>query len=236
MPYEVKLETFEGPLDLLLYLVNRNEVSILDIPISLITDQYLEALESVQTLNLEVAGEYLLMASYLTQIKSACLLPATATDEPEDEMGDPRQELIAHLLEYKRYRDVSRLLDSSPLLGREVFSRGSYTETFDGIESRSNIEVDLNELLEILKNLIDRTSRPDLIILEPETLAIKDKISLIIDLISRKQWVTFRALFDDDLTRIQIITTFLALLEVVKMGIATIYQDVPFGAILISKR
>jgi segregation and condensation protein A len=236
MHYEVKLENFEGPLDLLLYLVNRNEVSILDIPIALITDQYLETLRLAQSVNLEIAGEYLLMASYLTQIKSACLLPSTSSDDPEDVGEDPRQELIAHLLEYKRYRDVSRLLDSSPLLGREVFGRGCYPEHIEQIESRPNMEVSLNELLEALKDVIDRTLRPDLIVVEPETLAIKDKIILIIDLISRNKWVTFRSLFEDELTRVQIVTTFLALLEVVKMGAARIYQDTAFGAILISRR
>lgn len=236
MPYEVKLENFEGPLDLLLYLVNRNEVSILDIPIALITDQYLETLRLAQSVNLEIAGEYLLMASYLTQIKSACLLPSTSSDDPEDVQEDPRQELIAHLLEYKRYRDVSRLLDSSPLLGREVFGRGCYPEHLDQFESRPNMEVSLNELLEALKDVIERTLRPDLIVVEPEKLAIKDKIILIIDLISRKKWVTFRSLFEDELTRIQVVTTFLALLEVVKMGAARIYQDTTFGAILISRR
>lgn len=236
MHYEVKLENFEGPLDLLLYLVNRNEVSILDIPIALITDQYLETLRLAQSVNLEIAGEYLLMASYLTQIKSACLLPSASSDDPEDVGEDPRQELIVHLLEYKRYRDVSRLLDSSPLLGREVFGRGCYPEHIEQIESRPNMEVSLNELLEALKDVIDRTLRPDLIVVEPETLAIKDKIILIIDLISRNKWVTFRSLFEDELTRVQIVTTFLALLEVVKMGAARIYQDTAFGAILISRR
>lgn len=236
MPYEVKLQNFEGPLDLLLYLVNRNEVSILDIPIALITDEYLETLRLAQSVNLEIAGEYLLMASYLTQIKSACLLPSTSSDDPEDVEEDPRQELIAHLLEYKRYRDVSRLLDSSPLLGREVFNRGCYPEHLEQVESRPNMEVSLNELIEALKDVIDRTLRPDLIVVEPEKLAIKDKIILIIDLISRKKWVTFRSLFEDELTRVQIVTTFLALLEVVKMGAARIYQDTTFGAILISKR
>lgn len=236
MPYEVKLENFEGPLDLLLYLINRNEVSILDIPIALITDQYLATLETVKSVNLELAGEYLLMASYLTQIKSACLLPAPPSEDPEDPGEDPRQELIAHLLEYKRYREVSQLLDSSHLLGREVFGRGSYPEAEDDAEASQNLNVCLDDLIKALRDVVERTSRLDLLIVEPEILDIKDKIKLIIDLISKRQWVTFRSLFDDDLTRTQIITTFLALLEVVKMGIATIYQDVPFGPILISRK
>ncbi|MDD3473053.1 MAG: segregation/condensation protein A [Syntrophaceae bacterium] len=236
MPYEVKLEKFEGPLDLLLYLVNRNEVSILDIPISLITDQYLETLERVQSVNLEIAGEYLVMASYLTQIKSACLLPSVHTDDQEETVEDPRQELIEHLLEYKRYRDVSRMLDCSPILGREVFSRGFFDEDVERLDSVSNIKVSMDDLLEVLNELVARTARPDLLVLEPEALAVKDKINLIIDVINRKKWVTFRSLFDDDMTKIQMITTFLALLEVVKMGLARIYQDTPFGAILISKQ
>lgn len=236
MPYEVRLDNFEGPLDLLLYLVNRNEVSILDIPIALITDQYLETLESVQKVNLELAGEYLLMASYLTQIKSACLLPVTASDDLDEELQDPRQELIEHLLQYKRYKEVSLLLDSSDLLGREVFSRGGYPESNVEGENRRDLDVSLSELIDALKDVIERTTRPDLLVLEPEILAIKDKIDLIIDLVSRKPWVTFRSLFEDDMTRVQVVITFLALLEVVKMGSAKIYQDVPFGPILISRR
>ncbi len=236
MPYEVRLENFEGPLDLLLYLVSRNEVSILDIPIALITDQYLETLESVQTVNLELAGDYLLMASYLTQIKSACLLPVTSTDEFEEQLDDPRQELIEHLLQYKRYKEVSALLDSSALLGREVFSRGCYPESVQLCENSVDLQVSLNELIDALKEVIERTTRPDLIVVEPEVLVIKDKINMIIDLISRKTWVTFRSLFDNDTTRIQVVITFLALLEVVKMGSAKIYQDAPFGPILISQK
>lgn len=236
MSYEVRLENFEGPLDLLLFLVNRNEVSIYDIPIALITDQYLETLESNPSVNLELAGEYLLMASYLTHIKSACLLPATVSDDLEETGEDPRQELIEHLLQYKRYKDVSVLLDSSALLGREVFSRGCYPENFQNLEKRLELEVSLDDLIDALKDVIERTARPDLMVVEPEIVAIKDKISLIIDMISRKQWVTFLSLFDDDMNRVQIIITFLALLEVVKMGQAMIYQDVPFGPILISRR
>lgn len=236
MPYEVKLENFEGPLDLLLYLVNRNEVSILDIPIALITDQYLENIESVKSINLDLAGEYLLMASYLTQIKSACLLPANVSESPDEVEEDPRQELIDHLIQYKRYRDVSMLLNSSPLLGREVFSRGSCPELELDNDTGPLLQISMDDLMGALREVIQRTSRPDLMVVEPEILAIKDRIAVIIDMISKRQWVTFRSLFDDDLTRVQVVTTFLALLEVVKMGIAKIYQDVPFGAILISRR
>ncbi len=236
MSYEVRLENFEGPLDLLLFLVNRNEVSIYDIPIALITDQYLETLESDPSVNLELAGEYLLMASYLTHIKSACLLPASISDDTEETVDDPRQELIEHLLQYKRYKDVSLLLDSSALLGREVFNRGCYPENVEDVENRLDLEVSLDDLVKALRDVIERTARPDLMVVEPETVAIKDKISLIIEMISCKRWVTFLSLFDQDMNRVQIIITFLALLEVVKMGSARIYQDVPFGPILISRR
>jgi len=103
MSYEIKLDIFEGPLDLLLHLIHRNEVNITDIPISLITEQYLEAIELMKSLNLDVAGEYLVMAAYLTQIKSQLLLPRGDEGEPDEQGQDPRDELVAHLIEYKRY-------------------------------------------------------------------------------------------------------------------------------------
>jgi segregation and condensation protein A len=117
MSYEIKLEVFEGPLDLLLHLIHRNEVSITDIPIALITRQYLETIELMKSLNLDVAGEYLVMAAYLTHIKSRLLLPVEDEDENQEAAEDPRDELVAHLLEYKRYKEAAEGLSEATTVG-----------------------------------------------------------------------------------------------------------------------
>jgi segregation and condensation protein A len=236
MSYEVKLEIFEGPLDLLLHLIHRNEVSITDIPIALITQQYLETVELMKSLNLDVAGEYLVMAAYLTHIKSQMLLPVDEDRSDEEAGPDPRDELVAHLLEYKRYKEVSETLGSLPMLERDIFVRDPGDDELNFPKSRQPLEVGLPDLLEALRVLLARTSRPDLIELEPDRLLVKDKINYILGRIRTHEWITFASLFEDDLTRLSVITTFLALLEIVKLQLVRIYQDAPFGTILISRR
>jgi len=236
MSYEVKLEIFEGPLDLLLHLIHRNEVSITDIPIALITQQYLETIELMKSLNLDVAGEYLVMAAYLTHIKSQMLLPVDESRPDEDSGPDPRDELVAHLLEYKRYKDVAESLASLPMLDRDIFVREPGEDDLNLPKSRQPLEVGLPELLEALRDLLARTSHRDLIELEPDRLLVKDKINYILERIRSHEWITFASLFEDDLSRLSVVTTFLALLEIVKLQLVRIYQDAPFETILISRR
>ncbi|MBI4964905.1 MAG: segregation/condensation protein A [Desulfomonile tiedjei] len=236
MSYEVKLEIFEGPLDLLLHLIHRNEVSITDIPIALIAQQYLQTIELMKSLNLDVAGEYLVMAAYLTHIKSQMLLPVNEDRANEEAGPDPREELVAHLLEYKRYREAAETLASVPMLERDIFVREAGDEDVDLPKSRQPLEVGLPELLEALRGLLARTSRRDLIELEPDRLLVKDKINHILGRIGSQDWITFASLFEDDLSRLSVVTTLLALLEIVKLQLVRIYQDVPFGTILISRR
>lgn len=237
MPYEIKLEIFEGPLDLLLHLIHRNEVSITDIPIALITQQYLETVELMKSLNLDVAGEYLVMAAYLTHIKSQMLLPPDeSTEESPDQSVDPREELVAHLLEYKRYKEAAEYLASVPQLDSEVFSRQASDEASELPRSEQPIEVGLADLLGALRDLMERTPRRDLIELEPERLLVKDKINEIMERLRSRDWITFNSLFDQDDSRLNVLTTFLALLEVVKLQLVRLYQERPFGTILISRR
>lgn len=237
MPYEIKLEIFEGPLDLLLHLIHRSEVSITDIPIALITQQYLETVELMKSLNLDVAGEYLVMAAYLTHIKSQMLLPVDESKESEaDQTADPRDELVAHLLEYKRYKEAAENLSSIPQLDNEVFARQASDDVLDLPRSQQPIEVHLADLLGALRELLERTPRRDLIELEPERLLVKDKIIQIMERLEAREWITFGSLFDEDDSRLNILTTFLALLEVVKLQLVRLYQERPFGTILISKR
>src|SRR3954447_23145623 len=125
IPYSVHLDSFEGPLDLLLHLIRKNEVNIYDIPISDITKQYLQYIRLMKELNLEVAGEFLVMASTLLQIKSKLLLPAAVDEETEEEEEDPRAELVRRLLEYQKYREAAGTLAEREVLGREIFARGA---------------------------------------------------------------------------------------------------------------
>lgn len=236
MSYEIKLEVFEGPLDLLLHLIHRNEVNITDIPIALITQQYLETIELMKSLNLDVAGEYLVMAAYLTHIKSQMLLPANEEEQAGESGLDPRDELVAHLLEYKRYKEAAENLASMPMLDREVFVREGSEEDADIPKRSQPLDVGIVDLLQALKGVLEKTPRRDLIELEPERLLVKDKIQQILERLKTQQWVTFGSLFEEDFSRLNILTTFLALLELVKLQLVRAYQDVPFGTILISRR
>lgn len=235
MSYEIKLDVFEGPLDLLLHLIHRNEVSITDIPIALITQQYLETIDLMKSLNLDVAGEFLVMAAYLTHIKSQMLLPTDPAEDAAEAVRDPREELVAHLLEYKRYKEAAENLASAALLDREIFAREASEEFADLPRSQQPLDVGISELVDAFTALLARTTRRDLIELEPERLLVKDKIREILEQLRNRPWITFTSLFEEDLSRLNILTTFLAMLEIVKLQLVRIYQDVPFGTILISK-
>jgi segregation and condensation protein A len=162
------------------------------------------------------------------------LLPTEEIEEEEVIGTDPRDELVAHLLEYKRYKEAARTIDSMPLLERDVFTRE--LEEDQPQLSEEPIEIKLSDLLEAFKSILSRTTRKDLIQLEPERLHIKDKMNLIIDKLTVSKRLTFNLLFEEDLSRMNIVTTFLALLELLKLQIVTVYQDEAYGTILIMKR
>jgi segregation and condensation protein A len=232
MTYEVKLEIFEGPLDLLLHLIHKNEVSIIDIPIALITAQFLGAIDLMKSLNLDVAGEYLVMAAYLTHIKSQMLIPVDEHEDEADMQNDPRSELVTHLLEYKRFKEAAELLDQRTRLDRDTFVRENTDENlFEPLES---LDVSLNDLLSAFKTMLARSSRPDLLEMQPEQLSVKDKINEILELLKSTDYLSFDSLFENDLSRVNIVTTFLAILELAKLQLIRVYQDAPYGKILIS--
>lgn len=236
MPYEVKLDIFEGPLDLLLHLIEKNEVSISDIPIASITGQYLDTIESMKSLNLEVAGEYLVMASYLTHIKSQMLLPAPIKDDEDaaEDVEDPRAELVAHLLEYRRYKTIAAELGAMPLLGRDVFHKESSGLIGVGLEC-SSLNINVNELVKAFKNLLEKQEPKMLMEIKNEPVSIREKMDEILGRLQKHRWLSFGGLFSEDFSKSNLVVTFLALLEMVKMGLAKIYQEVPFGSIVISR-
>ncbi len=235
MSYEVKLEVFEGPLDLLLHLIHRNEVSITDIPIAMITGQYLEAVELMKSLNLDVAGEYLVMAAYLTHVKSLMLLPTSLDPDTQPDGHDPRDELVAHLIEYKRYKEAAQNLAGMSILERDVFLREPGDEFPDLPRSHQPLKVSLADLLDAFRGVLERTTRLDLLEVEPDRLLVKDKINELLGLLRDHEWLTFDSLFQTDSSRLNVVTTFLALLELVKLQLVRAYQDSPYETILISR-
>jgi len=230
--YTFRLEGFEGPLDLLLHLIQKNELDIFNIPIALITEQYLEYLQLMKVLNLDVAGEYLLMASTLLHIKSRMLLPRSSQEEEEEE-EDPRAELVRRLLEYQKYKRAAGELEKRPLLDRDVFIRLTPTESQAPEEER--IEVNLFELLEAFQEVLKRVKPEAVHEVTLEHLSVEDKIVEIMALLEREnRSMAFHRLFPEQPSRRVVVVTLLAILELVKMKRIRIFQMAPFETIRIS--
>lgn len=220
--YKIKLEIFEGPLDLLLHLIRKNEVDIFDIPISLITDQYLEYLDMMKGLNINVAGDFLVMASTLVHIKSRMLLPEESTREGED---DPRDEITRPLLEYLQFKEVADELSSREMLDRDVFRRyvvDDYTSDFKDDEVQ--LDVNLFQLMDAFKRILEKRIPDAHISFRADNYSIQDKIALILDELKEKGSIFFKDLFNESRTLAEFVVTFLAVLELVHMGLIRVYQ------------
>jgi len=232
-PYTVRLEMFEGPLDLLLHLIQKNELDITNIPIALITQQYLEYLRLMKVLNLDIAGEYLLMASTLLHIKSKMLLP-TASEEEEEEGEDPRAELIRKLLEYQRYKNAAGELESRHMLERDVFIRLAPADNGE-LREEERIDVNLFQLLDAFRELLERAKPEAFHEVILERISVEEKVQEILSLLQReKRSVAFHLLFPEQASRRLIVVTLLAILELVKMKLVRIFQPAPFETIRIS--
>ena len=232
-PYTVHLEVFEGPLDLLLHLIKKNKLSITDIPIALITEQYLEYLKLMKVLNLDIAGEYLLMAATLLHIKSRLLLPVSSEGEGEEEEADPRAELIRRLLEYQKYKEASLELEKRPLLDRDVFTRTVLQEK--EVPEEERFEVSLFELLEAFRQVLERVKIESVHEVALETITLEEKIQEILSFLQKEQRsMAFHTLFPEQASRRMIVVTFLAILELVKMKAIRIFQAAPFETIRVS--
>ena len=234
-PYRVALDGFEGPLDLLLHLIKENQVDIYHIPVAKITDQYLETLEMMETLNLEVAGEFLLMAATLAHIKSKLLLPPDESQEdPEDEGRDPREELVRRILEYQKYKNAAQQLLARPILGRDVFKRElTIWPRRDGEEAPELMEVSLFKLVDAFSKVLKRL---ELIVpneVEREGVSVADCVSLVIEKLrsSPEGTLRFDDLFENPSTKERLVSTFLALLELVKRGMVRVFQADAFSDI-----
>lgn len=232
MSYRVKLDVFEGPLDLLLHLVKKNEVDLSDIPMATITDQYLAYLELLQQLDLDVAGEYLVMAATLLHIKSRLLLPSDEADE-EEEGEDPRAELVRQLLEYQRFKEAAELLSRRALLDRDVFARDPFRDEADS-EQEVVYDVALGDLLDALQDVLKRAAPETAHHVMLEQVSLRERACFILDRLREQAPLSFADLFLPTATRVQIVVTFLALLELVRMRLVTVFQEERFGPIFLT--
>ncbi len=227
--YAVKLPIFEGPLDLLLHLIRVNEVEITDIPIARVGEQYLEFLEIMDELNVDIAAEYLLMAATLAWIKSRMLLP-TEGDEDDEEGGDPRAELVARLLEYQRFKEVADGLGERLRLGRDVFEARLPQPDAPSLDTRE-VEVGIFELLTALRDVLKSTPHSGAAhSVEAESVTIGERMAVLLELLDVSESVEFSHVFRDPnggrVTRELVVTTFLAMLELARIGAVSIYQGV----------
>ncbi len=231
--YSIKIPVFEGPLDLLLHLIKKNEVDIYDIPISLITHQYLEYIGLMKELNLEVAGEFLVMAATLIQIKSKMLLPVEE-QQPEAPAEDPRLELVQRLLEYQAFKEASLDLREMGLRWSDVLYRTDVEEGSAQEEDSMLLFDDLSmfDLISAFKKILEKAPQ-ELQLISREALSVNDRISRIIARLEEKETVRFEEFFDfqEAVPKSHLIITFVAILEILKLGLARVYQEDKFGTI-----
>ena len=226
MEYEVKLEIFEGPLDLLLHLIHKNEVDIFDIPIATITDQYLAYLDLMKALNINVAGDFLVMASTLIHIKSKMLLPVFGSEGEDEE--DPRMEITRPLLEYMHFKEVAGELSERDILSRDVFSRPVAQDLMrQALGEEQQLDVNLFQLVDAFKQIIEQRLPGAQLTFRPERWSVKEKAELILGLLRERGTLRFEALFSEDKTLEELIVTFLATLELVHMGLVKVFQSEP---------
>ncbi|MDA8364590.1 MAG: ScpA family protein [Gammaproteobacteria bacterium] len=223
---EVILETFEGPLDLLLYLIRKQNLDILDIPIAEITRQYVEYVELMTRVRLELAGEYLVMAAILAEIKSRMLLPQQAGEEEED---DPRAQLVRRLQEYERYRQAAEEIDNRPRVGREIYL--AVVDSTNLPVRRVEPNVTLFELLDAFRGVLQRAEmyRHHRVMLE--ALSVRERMTRILESVGAEAFVDFVVLFDVTEGRMGVVVTFMALLELLKENLLVLVQNEPYAPI-----
>ena len=232
--YKVKLEVFEGPLDLLLYLIKKDEVDIYNIPIEKITTQYMEYLNLMRMLDLNIAGEFIVMAATLMMIKSRMLLPVDERPELEEEEDDPRWDLVRQLVEYKKFKDAALRLQEKELLQENVFALGS-----EGIipepEDPGVVlgDVSLFDLISAFNEVLKRAKPEELGEIYADKWTVADKIDVILGVVSANRQVSFSSLFGDAAGRHEIICTFLAVLELIRLRQINITQKERFSEIVI---
>ncbi len=234
--YPVRLQTFEGPLDLLLHLIKKHEVNIYDIPIALITSQYLDYLDLMQEMNLDVAGEFLVMAATLIHIKSRTLLPRPDPTQ-EDPEEDPREALVRRLLEHQKFKAAAELLHERETLRSAQWTRadGPVLE-IAGEAPEPEVEVDLFSLISAFRAVVERSKARPKMYLPAEQIPIEDRIEQLLSRLSETEACGFEDLFEDVQTRPGLVVTFLALLEMIRLKLIRVFQSGVVGPIRVYKR
>ena len=229
---EVILEAFEGPLDLLLYLIRRQNLDILEINVAEITRQYMGYIDLMTAIQLELAAEYLVMAAMLAEIKSRMLLPRQSVDDDDEE--DPRAELIRRLQEYERFKTAAEDMDEIPRMGRDVHQASA--EAPDRKQAKPHPDVDMRELLTALGEVLRRAEMFESHQVQLEKLSTRERMSLVLDRLQGQQFVPFVSLFKDTEGRLGVVVTFLAIMELIKESLVEIVQSESFGPIHVKAR
>jgi segregation and condensation protein A len=225
--YKVQLENiFEGPMDLLFHLIKKNELDIYDIPIALVTEQYLQYLDWMKTMNIDYAGDFIVMASTLAQIKSRMLLP---TPEGEEEEDDPRHEIIKPLLEYLQMKSAAEQLSERHLLGEDTFIRGRDREEFLTFQEDEYVKVGLFELIDAFQKILEKIPTDHRMEFTADKISVKERITQINDILEAKGSTTFIELFSEHPDKNEVIVNFLALLEMVRLSLVRIVQHTQTG-------
>lgn len=225
MSCEITLDTFEGPLDLLLHLIRKEEMDIYEIEIAQITAQYLAFIDAMQSLNLDIAGEYLVMAATLLHIKSRMLLPVHEEESLEEEELDPRAELIRRLLDYQRYKDAALTFAALPQLERDIFLLVPVTEEAWAEASQELEAVGLYALVEAFRELLKKAPKDFVHEVTAEHLSVTERIHTILNMLQERPQIPFSELLPAQLVRSEVVVMFLAMLELVKMNLVKIYQN-----------
>lgn len=234
MGYKVKLEIFEGPLDLLLHLIKKDEIDIYDIPIAKITEQYLEYLEFMKLLDLNIAGEFLVMAATLMQIKSKMLLPPDETEKEEAEEEDPRAELVKKLLEYKKFKEAATELYHRAARQQDYFAKGTSPLSI-GDEKEEYFEASLFDLITAFTKVLKEVPRQLFHEVIKDEFTVEEKMHDIFHLLIKNPILSFRELFKDKNNKMEIITIFLALLELMRLKEVIVKQTKTYGDIKIER-
>lgn len=232
--YKVQLEVFEGPLDLLLYLIKKEEVDIYNIPIEKITTQYMEYLSLMRLLDLNIAGEFIVMAATLMMIKSRMLLPVEERPELEEEEEDPRWELVRQLVEYKKFKDAAMRLQERELSQENIFGLGSENIALDTEDTGVSLQdVSLFDLISVFKEVLKNAGAEEIGEIIGHQFTIADKIEYVLCRISQNDRILFRSLFNAGASRQEIICTFLAVLELIRLRQLDVEQNEKFGEIML---
>ena len=232
MDYEIRLDQFQGPLDLLLSLIRKSKIDIYDIPIAGIAEQYWEYMEIIQTLDLDKAGEYLILAATLLHLKSRMLLPVPHNEEEGEEEEDPRAELVRRLLEHQVLKDVVSALESRSLLERDVFKRGFHDDEENIPREEQLMEIEIFDLIEALTKVITEAHGTKQLEIDLEKISLADRINEIMEILTKNKTLGFADLLaGTPVTRKQIIYTLLSVLELVRLKMIRVFQDASSGVI-----